>query len=546
MFCPGGVRAPVNMWAERLQVDASKLVDNVAMAGLAARLVQSPVLFRPSVGGKTLPRSSPKGRSVHEEMTKLRQRYASSDPDVKETDAHHPLCHSVVWLAWQHLFDETLGGNATVPVSLSPVTPDGPRTSFRSALSHEGLAGVDGVGHPELYLNGAEMLVHDAGPRPWRCGRRGEPKSSTKIADAALMSWLPRGSSVPPCAWDGALLTIDFEPRLFEQSKYTDDLVTSAEIWGEYIRATAFRALRRAAYRVSRADLWRRPPVHFLVITDGVYWLFVGVGLGNDGRLHNAYSNVRRCDDPVGVLADLRNIMVLALLRPTFRVPKSIMFEAQIVGHMVKIEQQLGEWDGATVVLCSVRKKGPDGEHVEWVVMRVSIHQWTAETTALNRLGELSKEIGVPEGQSWLSALPWSLPGGESCELLPDRNCGFTFPAASTPLGIPLDNVCTCHPEVRKAVVGRLETFKEALRSAQTGTPPFTYSFGDLTDEDLALRLSVEDLRKMSTYSSLDPVLEELRKMDVFVLRVGGLAETTGGASTDLSKLDETIESFGG
>ena len=92
----------------------------------------------------------------------------------------------------------------------------------------------------------------------------------------------------------------------------------------------------------------------------------------------------------------------------------------------------------------------------------------------------------------------------------------------------------------------RLEAFKEALRSAQTGTPPFTYSFGDLTDEHLALRLSVEDLQKMSTYSSLDPVLEELRKMDVFVLRVGGLAETTGGASTDLSNLDETIESFGG
>jgi hypothetical protein len=99
---------------------------------------------------------------------------------------------------------------------------------------------------------------------------------------------------------------------------------------------------------------------------------------------------------------------------------------------------------------------------------------------------------------------------------------------------------------VRKAVVGRLETFKEALRSAQTGTPPFTYSFGDLTDEDLALRLSVEDLRKMSTHSSLDPLLEELRKMDVFVLRVGGLAETTDGVSTDLSKLEEIIEKFGG
>jgi hypothetical protein len=99
---------------------------------------------------------------------------------------------------------------------------------------------------------------------------------------------------------------------------------------------------------------------------------------------------------------------------------------------------------------------------------------------------------------------------------------------------------------VRKAVVDRLEAFKEALRSAQTGTPPFTYSFGDLTDEHLALRLSVEDLRKMSTYSSLDPVLEELRKMDVFVLRVGGLAETTDGAATDLSKLEEIIEKFGG
>jgi hypothetical protein len=95
------------MWAERLRVDVSKLVDNVAMAGLAARLVQSPVLFRRSVPGKSLPRSSPKGQSVNEEMTKLRRRYASSDPSVQETQAHHPLCHSVVWLAWQHLFDET-------------------------------------------------------------------------------------------------------------------------------------------------------------------------------------------------------------------------------------------------------------------------------------------------------------------------------------------------------------------------------------------------------------------------------------------------------
>jgi hypothetical protein len=247
VFGWGVLRSPVSMWAERLCVDASKLVDNVAMAGLAARLVQSPVLFRPSVAGKTLPRCPPNRRSVNEEMTKLRQRYSSSDPDVKETDAHHPLCHSVVWLAWQHLFDETLGGNATVPVSLSPVTTNGPRTSFRSALSHEGLAGIDGVGQPELYLNGTEMLDDDDGHRPWRCGRRDEPKSTTKIADAALMSWLPRGSTAPLCAWDGVLLTIDFEPRLFEESKYKEDLVTSAESWEKYIRQTVFRALRSAA-----------------------------------------------------------------------------------------------------------------------------------------------------------------------------------------------------------------------------------------------------------------------------------------------------------
>jgi hypothetical protein len=50
----------------------------------------------------------------------------------------------------------------------------------------------------------------------------------------------------------------------------------------------------------------------------------------------------------------------------------------------------------------------------------------------------------------------------------------------------------------------------------------------------------------MSTYSSLDPLLQELRKMDVFVFRVGGLAETTGGASTDHTSLDKIIESFGG
>jgi hypothetical protein len=300
-----------------------------------------------------------------------------------------------------------------------------------------------------------------------------------------------------------------------------------------------------------RADLWRRIPVHFFVITDGVYWLFAGVAMSEKGRLHIIYSNVRRSDDPVGLFADLRNIMVLALLRPTYVWNITNEGELEIPGYMVNIEQYMGGWDRAMVVLCSFRKWETDEEHVEWVILRSRrwcstnhIAEWWAEVAPLNRLGELSKAIGVPEGQSWLSALPWFLNGAESCDIFPKPR--YALAAASTPVGIPLGSVCTCHPEVRKAVVGRLEAFKEALRSAQTGTPPFTYCFRKLTDEHLALRLSVEDLQKMSTYSSLDPVLEELRKMDVFVLRVRGVAETTGGASTDLSKLDDTIESFGG
>ena len=66
-------------------------------------------------------------------------------------------------------------------------------------------------------------------------------------------------------------------------------------------------------------------------------------------------------DDPVGLFAALRNIMVLALLRPTYEWQKATSCEVPIPGHTLKIEQFVVGWECASVILCNVWKEGSDG-----------------------------------------------------------------------------------------------------------------------------------------------------------------------------------------
>jgi hypothetical protein len=353
------VEHTVKALAGDLGVDLGQLKEDVEVEELASRLMKSKVVFRPV--GATRSSSSGTGRKpLGEELDELMCRYARGTVD--EVQVVHPICHHVVWLAWLHLCkSDALEVGGSDPVEFPKVNSAWARTSFRSAASHEGLAGLDGVGPPVLFLERTELVIHDGDESqgdqvlqnpdlcpeddlakrarvalvdakgtdedlitaagPWCSGSR---QSSERRVDAALLSWLPRKKRIPRCAMQSALLSFEWKGRLFSERMYQKDRVDNfeatvrSEIYSCSASNDALHEVRRdAALRLARTDFLSPVPYHFFVISDGVYWIF-GVIQYEHGKLEFGKWSVRRYDDAAGVFADLLNIMLVSTLVPSY------------------------------------------------------------------------------------------------------------------------------------------------------------------------------------------------------------------------------------
>ena len=218
------------------------------------------------------------------------------------------------------------------------------------------------------------------------------PTWSARYPDAALLSWTPSSAAagkVSRCAFTGALLTFEYKRRLFDKSDYEKSPTTTIESWAHVQQTTAFRqarhqVLRDAALRVMKCDSLGHVPFHFSVISDGIFWFFCTVRFSDNGATF-VHQSMRRCSEVAGVFADLCNIMVLSLRRPTYDPSSRVgTKELWLRGHRFEVQQWLGGTRVSHVFLCRVTKNhsADEAEHGsgqaehgsaqgEWVVMKV-------------------------------------------------------------------------------------------------------------------------------------------------------------------------------
>jgi hypothetical protein len=583
-------------------VDVALLVEDAVMKDEADQLMKTNLVFRPSAKGKDRPEFC-RG-SLATVLTNLRKCYAgesdtmeaddaeetgdaeetTKEGEVNETRDVHPICHTVTWLAWRHILE------LNVLTTLSSESTKSARTSFRSVLSHEGLAGLSGTDDPVLFMEGVNMVEQRGGTAAssdqsesgmrsasstatntverahsrWRSGERQE---AARYPDAALMSWLPAGEKVPRCAWSGALLTFEFKCRLLPKAAYMDGCTSLENVptGGRRLDCAVHEALRDASMRLLATDIIGDLPYHPVVISDGVFWIFGLVKLEDNHTFVFDKTSVRRFDDSAGLLADLVNIMTLSLLRPTYEPDVGYGRKpVALAGRNFYCQQWLGGHDETHVFLYKLTKsqsdnvsdeRGPNEE--DWVVVKTRAvgdsERCTAEDGALQCLQGVKGE-----SKSWLSSFPW--PADEGLRELLKSVKGFVA-IYSAPVGIPLGAVCKCNSKVRGLVKKKLGAFKGALQRAQGGTPPFEYSFLDLHAGNLALLVRPDELQQMAECSSVLDVLQKLEDATAFVVDVESLTpfgdlpdmvlyrkDVTLGEridkSTDIANLDNVVRSF--